>query len=92
MSPGAILVTTAKTSKWLGPDMCSLQQNDADVLGAEPCRQLRLTVVTFKNNFGLIAGGALFASVPDHVWISKKVSTACLAVAVLSTCLLPQKQ
>ena len=92
VSAGALLVATGKKSKWLGPDMCSSSQNNADTLGAEPCRQLRLTDVTFENNFGFNAGGAVFASIPDHVWISKEVSTACHAVTVFSNCLLPLKQ
>lgn len=74
---GAIVIATGKNSVWNEPAACSLEQRGANALGSQPCRELGFAGVNFRGNTAVNAGGAVFASDPDNVWVSEEVSRAC---------------
>jgi len=68
---GAMLVATDKNSVWLPPSNCTVRKTGANALAPVPCRGLGMTNVHFEDNSAVYAGGAVFASDPENVWVNE---------------------
>ncbi|CAD7700049.1 unnamed protein product [Ostreobium quekettii] len=68
---GAMLVATDKNSVWVPPSECTARKAGANALAPVPCRGLGMTNVRFTDNSAAYAGGAVFASDPENIWVNE---------------------
>ena len=70
---GAMFIATNNRSVWSHPRSC--RQSQKGTIISAPCREMGVRGGIFKNNFAQAAGGAVFATYPQNVWIVLEVRT-----------------
>ena len=70
---GAMFIATNNRSVWSHPRSC--RQSQKGTIISAPCREMGVLGGIFKNNFAQAAGGAVFATYPQNVWIVLEVRT-----------------
>ena len=69
--PGAMFIAMTNKSVWSQPGSCHNTQKGSFI--SVPCREMGIKGAMFKNNSAQAAGGALFATYPENVWVDLKV-------------------